>query len=413
MSASSHVHTHILIAGAGHAGGRVAQQLRAQGHTGPITLVGEEAHAPYERPALSKELLLGTRSAAELTLGPAEFWQSTNNQIKRIHAAVTKVDGERRLARLSNGDSLDFDVLTVATGGHARRLCVSGRELPQVHVLRTLDDSAALRDKLVAGKRLVVVGGGVIGMEAAASARALGVHVTVLEAGERIMARIVPPQGSTWLDTLHKQQGVAIRYRTQVTGIVPAKGGHEGVEVQAVDAEGRAFNVPADVVLVAIGITPATAFLEGSGVALNNGVCTDVCGRSTSAPWCFAVGDVACSDSPFYGRPLRQETWRNAENQAAAVAAAILGGSEPYVEIPWMWTDQFARNVQVVGIYSKEDEVVQRGDTLLWTNGGRVAGGMLIDSGRDRKPLEALVRRQAAIDAMRLADTSIALKALA
>lgn len=411
MSASSHVHAHVLIAGAGHAGGRVAQQLRAQGHTGPITLVGEEAHAPYERPALSKELLLGTRSAEELTLGPAEFWQSADN-LKRVHATVTKIDGERRLARLSNGDSHDFDVLVVATGGHARRLTVAGWNLPQVHVLRTLDDSAALRQTLTAGKRLVVIGGGVIGMEAAASARALGLHVTVLEAGERIMARIVPPQGSAWLDALHKEQGVDIRYRMQVTGIASMNNGSGSVEVQAVDADGRACNLPADIVLVAIGITPATAFLEGSGVTLGNGVCTDACGRSISVPWCFAVGDVACSDSPFYGRPLRQETWRNAENQAAAVVAAILGGSEPYVEIPWMWTDQFARNVQVVGIYSSDDEVVQRGDALLWTNGGRVAGGMLIDSGRDRKPLEALVRRQAVIDAARLADTSIALKAL-
>jgi len=406
---------HVLIAGAGHAGGRVAQHLREFGHTGRITLVGEETHAPYERPALSKELLTGEREAAELTLAPAEFW--AQDSIERRVARVTSVDGTTRSARLSTGEALAFDRLVVATGGDARRLQFPGADLPGVHVLRTIDDSLTLRAALAARPaRLVVIGGGVIGMEAAAAARGLGHEVTVLEAGPRIMARCVPDAGSAWLAQLHRSQGVRIEEGVRLQQL---QRDGEQLRVDYLDAQGAAASLPADHVLVAVGISPATAFLAASGVALQDGVLTDAYGRSISADWCYAVGDVANSHNPVYGRSLRLETWRNAENQARAVAAALVGEPEAYVEVPWMWTDQFGHNIQVVGLCSPHDVVITRaeleaeGGLLLWMRDGRVAGGMLVDCGRERKQLEALVRRAAQVSASALADASLPLKALA
>ncbi|HSV84539.1 MAG TPA: FAD-dependent oxidoreductase [Ramlibacter sp.] len=406
---------HVLIVGAGHAGGRVAQHLLEFGHTGRITLVGEETHAPYERPALSKELLTGEREAAELTLAPAEFW--TQDRIERRVARVTAIDGTTRTARLSTGEVLAFDRLVVATGGGARRLQLPGADLPGVHVLRTIDDSLALRAALAARpQRLVVIGGGVIGMEAAAAARGLGHEVTVLEAGPRIMARCVPAAGSAWLAQLHRSQGVRLEEGVRLQQL---QRDGEQLRVDYLDAQGAAVSLPADHVLVAVGISPATDFLAASGVSLQDGVLTDEYGRSVSADWCYAVGDVANSHNPVYGRGLRLETWRNAENQARAVAAALVGEPEAYAEVPWMWTDQFGHNIQVVGLCSPHDVVITRaeleaeGGLLLWMRDGRVAGGMLVDCGRERKQLEALVRRAAQVSGSALADASLPLKALA
>jgi 3-phenylpropionate/trans-cinnamate dioxygenase ferredoxin reductase subunit len=411
---SSGVSQHVLIAGAGHAGGRVAQALRAAGFDGRITMVGDEPHTPYERPALSKELLQGTRTVGELMLEPREFWLDEQQVVHR-HGSITTVHADRT-AQLAGGELLPFDTLVVATGGGARRLAVPGGDLPEVRTLRTIDDCLALRGAMTEGRRLLVIGGGVIGMEAAASGAAMGMQVTVLEGGPRVMARCLPPEGSQWLQALHARRGVQVETGITVRSIARV---HGGLSVAARRGE-QELAFAADLVLVAVGIAPATGFLDRSGVALDNGVLTDEFCRNPAAPWCYAVGDVANSFSVLYGRHVRQETWRNAENQARAVAAAIVGDhAEPYVELPWMWTDQLEHNIQVVGIFTPGDAVISRvapgveGGVLLWLHRGRVAGGMLVDNGRERKQLEALVRRQADIAPEALSNPDISLKELA
>lgn len=405
---------HIVIVGAGHAGGRVAQHLRALGYDQRLTLVGEEPHPPYERPALSKELLKGERTAPELVLGPAAFWTDCD-AVVHVRGRVSALDAEARLLSLSDGSTIGFDGLVVATGGRARTLNIPGTDLPGVFTLRTIDDSLALRETLAPGRRVVIVGAGVIGMEVTASARALGADVTVLEAGQRILARCLPPAASEWLHGLHTANGTRIETDVQVSGIE-----RDGTALLVhVARGGEAWTLGADVVLAAVGIDSGVDFLQGTGIANEHGVPVGVDCRSPVAPWCFAAGDVALTYSPLYQRAVRQETWRNAENQAQAVAGFLLGRTEPYVEVPWMWTDQLGHNIQVVGQPGDADDMVVRHGasgapaTMLLLRGGQVAGGVLIDNGRDRKHLEALVRHGTPVERSRLADAAIPLKALA
>ncbi|EOA06310.1 benzene 1,2-dioxygenase system ferredoxin--NAD(+) reductase subunit [Herbaspirillum frisingense GSF30] len=402
----------VLIVGAGHAGGRVAQALRSDGFGGRILLLGAEPHTPYERPALSKELLLGSKTVDELMLGPRSFWEDPA-MVEHRQGVVARID-DLRQAHLESGEVIPFDILVVASGGQARGLTIPGADLPEVRVLRTIEDCLALRPAMAQQRRLLVIGGGVIGMEAASSAAALGMEVTVVEGGARVMARCLPPEGSQWLQALHEQRGIKVLTGVSVSGIAKTA---EGLRIDA-QCAGQEMALEADLVLVAVGISLNTDFLEGSPVRLDNGVLTDAWCRNPDAPWCYAVGDVANSFSPLYGRALRQETWRNAENQARAVSAAIVGRPEPYIEVPWMWTDQLDRNIQVVGIYTPGDLVIsrippgERAGVLLWLHEGRVAGGMLVDSGRERRQLEELVRRGSTIDAAVLRDPAISLKEL-
>ncbi|WP_455288373.1 NAD(P)/FAD-dependent oxidoreductase [Cupriavidus necator] len=405
---------HIVIVGAGHAGGRVAQHLRALGYDQRLTLVGEEPHAPYERPALSKELLKGERSAAELVLGPSDFWMD-GRAVEHVRGRASALDAGAKLLTLDDGSAIGFDRLVVATGGRARTLNIPGADLPGVVTLRTIDDSLALRETLMPGRRVAIVGAGVIGMEVAASARALGADVTVLEAGQRILARCLPPAASEWLHALHTANGTCIETGVQVSRIE-----RDGTALRVhVARDGETWALAADIVLAAVGIDSGVDFLQGTGIANEHGVPVGADCRSPVEPWCFAAGDVALTYSPLYQRAVRQETWRNAENQAQAVAGFILGRTEPYVEVPWMWTDQLGHNIQVVGHPGDADEIIVRhgvsGDpaTMLLLRGEQVVGGVLINNGRDRKHLEALVRQGTRVERSRLADTAVPLKALA
>ncbi|MGU7768636.1 NAD(P)/FAD-dependent oxidoreductase [Burkholderia sp. MR1-5-21] len=411
----------VVVVGAGHAGGRVAQHLHALGHTGPITLIGEEPHAPYERPALSKELVTGHKHAQELTLGPSEFWApraSAASNVQRLVARVSAVDRDERRLVLDDGHHVAFDRLVVATGGTPRRPPIDGADLPGVRVLRTLDDALRLKADLELARSIVIVGAGVIGMEVAASAAALGVHATVLEAGDRVMARCVPPAIGGWLAATHRAHGVTIHTGAAVRAIAARGTGAAGFRVDFADA-GGARHVDADRVLLAAGIDFSAPFLDGTGIATAAGIPVDAGCRSPLADWCYAAGDVALTESRRYGRALRQETWRNAENQARAVAEFIHGRSEPYDEIPWMWTDQFGRNIQVVGLPGADDVSVVRGDaafdgpaTVVHLRDGIVTGAVMLDRGRDRRALEALLGMDVRDRVGALADASVPLKEL-
>ena len=408
-------HSHVAIVGAGHAGGRVAQHLRALGHSGRVTLIGAEAHAPYERPALSKEMLLGTTASENLVLAPNAFWMDdalAGIGIERVCATVESLDVDARRVRLHDGRHIGFDQLVVATGAAARRLPVPGCDLPGVQVLRTLDDCIALKAAFPACRELAIIGGGVIGMEVASSATKLGMHVTVLEAGSAIMNRCLPPLVSAWLEAQHAEQGVAVKKNVRVEKIVKT-----GERLQIVTRTGdEPLLTDADCVLMATGADCHPAFLLGTGLADTQGVHVDAHCRSPLAPWLCAAGDVACLRDAESGVALRQETWRNAENQARAVAEMLLGRTEPYRETPWMWTDQHGHAIQVTGTPDGAHEWIVRGSleaasaTLVGLRNGCVHAGVTINQSRDRRHIEALVTGRHAVDKLRMADTRHALK---
>lgn len=416
----------IAIVGAGHAGGRVAQHLRALGHRGEIALIGDEAHAPYERPALSKELLLGEKTPADLTLAPAGFWEDNTQTsacatpTRRYRARARRVFadplGEHRAIELDDANStrVDFDTLVVATGGKARMPRIDGIDQPGVHSLRTIDDCLALREALAGARDIVIIGAGVIGMEVAAAAAKLGKHATVLETAARPMARILPPPVSDWLAGVHRAHGVTIETGGAVTHIERTAARRFAVHVDGVSGAHTC-----DLVLVAAGIECSVDFLEGTSIASVDGIVVDACCRSPVAPWCYAAGDIAVAYNGRFGRMLRQETWRNAENQARAVAGFICGRVEPFNETPWMWTDQFGFNIQVIGRPEANHRFVTRGDigagpaTLVALDGDYVSGAVLIDCGRNRRALEALIEAKTPVDRARLADAAVPLKEVA
>ncbi|AUT73635.1 NAD(P)/FAD-dependent oxidoreductase [Paraburkholderia hospita] len=414
---------HVAIVGAGHAGGRVAQHLKAFGHTGPVTLIGDEPHAPYERPALSKELLLGTKTQESIALSPAAYWTTESllqAGIARIHASAQSLDVDARRLQLDNGVTVDFDLMVVATGGIARRPRFVRQPIEGVHALRTLDDCLTLRSSLQGCRKLAIIGAGVIGMEVASSAIALGVPVTVLEAGDGIMARCLPSQVAGWLAHEHVAKGVDLRTRVNVTDIARAGAIDGDTFALRIDAtqDGVPLSIGADCVLIAIGVDCNPAFLHGSGLSDEHGVLVDAFCRSPSAPWLYAAGDAACTLDTGSSRHIRQETWRNAENQARAVAGIITGRTEPYSEIQWMWTDQLGHTIQVTGVHEPGDETVVRGSlasadaTVISLRNGCVAAGVTINQSRERRHLERLVSGRRRVDAGRLGDTSVPLKEL-
>ncbi|MFB9121864.1 benzene 1,2-dioxygenase [Paraburkholderia dipogonis] len=447
---------HIVIVGAGHAGGRVAQQLQALGFPGRITLIGDERHAPYERPALSKEwltsksepwtdgpaaastdaaALFGT-PASSLTLAPAAFWERSalrDARVERVYDRALALDTTQRRLTLASGAEVGFDRLVVASGGQPRDGGIVGAGLPGVHRLRTIDDSLSLRRALRASRGLVIIGAGVIGMEVASSALDLGVPVTVLEAGDRVLARCLPPVMSDWLLREHRARGVRVEPGVAVDAIVANADAADNpnhaiaqlryvVRCRRTGPITETFDVAADTVLIAIGVDCSPAFLAGTGLAGRHGVDVDECCRSPRAPWLYAAGDVAhvlghAGEGSAPGG-LRQETWRNAENQALAVAEALVGRPRPYRQTPWMWTDQLGYNIQVVGQTDARDEVVLRGEpgagpALAFSlRDGKVVAGVLVNAGRERRFLEKLIGNGTPVDPMRLADAQVTLREL-
>ncbi|MFB9947978.1 NAD(P)/FAD-dependent oxidoreductase [Rhizobium puerariae] len=399
----------VLIVGGGQAGGQLARQLLQESFSGRVILASDEEYLPYERPPLSKAVLKGSAAEDSLFLCPAEEWAHTRIEIVASDPVV-EIDTGGKAARFASGRIARYDTLVMATGGGPRIPDIPGAEFAKV--LRNLEHSRVLRAELGRTAHIAIIGGGVIGMEVAATAAALGRQVTVIEAGARVMGRILPPAASAWLEDLHRSHGATIMTNAAVTRIGPRDTG--GFSVQL----GDGFAVEADIILMAVGMTPNTALLPKDTIGHASGIVTDEYGRVCGYDGVYAVGDVAESMNPLYGRHMRLETWRNADRQAKAVARTICGIETVHCEVPWMWSDQHERNIQVVGLWQAGADVVVRGacgepgSSLYWLEDGVVTGGVLIDNGRDRRFLEKMVETAARPSPEALADPAIALKSL-
>ncbi|MFD8914757.1 NAD(P)/FAD-dependent oxidoreductase [Streptomyces sp. NPDC059575] len=332
----------VVIVGTGIAGATAALALRAEGYDGPLTLVGDDPEPPYRRPPLSKEVLAGSQSPARTLLLPQGSWANQNIDL-RIGTEVTALDTDRRKVVLSDGTALPYQRLLLATGGRARGL--AGAEgLPGVHRLRSLADANALRSALVAGGRVLVIGAGLIGLEVAATARRLGCEVTVTEADERPLARVLPAMVADAVTGLHRSRGVEIRTGVRLDRFTVCDG-----RIAAESHEGPADSaLTADTVVVAVGMTPQTALAERAGLEVDDGILVDAYG-ATCVPGVYAAGDVARGPYGTGGAPKRYEHWSHAQDHGAAVARTLLGGTVPYTPRPWFWTNQYGNTLQVAG----------------------------------------------------------------
>jgi 3-phenylpropionate/trans-cinnamate dioxygenase ferredoxin reductase subunit len=343
----------VVIIGTGQAGFQAASSLRQAGLQGEVTLVGEETELPYQRPPLSKTFLKGEGDPGEVHLRPETFFASKD--IERVSGdRAERIDREARRVELATGRVLDYDHLVLATGARPRELPVPGSDLDGVLQLRTVADAQALRERLDGGPRLVVVGGGFIGLELAASARERGADVTVVEALDRTMARAVTPEMSAHFAALHAEHGATILHDATVAKLI-GNGAVSGVEL------GDRTRLDADVVVIAVGIVPNVELAAEAGLAVHDGIVVDETLR-TSDPAVWAIGDCASYPSAQLGRPVRLESVQNATDHGRAVAAAIMGEPAPYDALPWFWSDQHSRKLQIAGLLHGHDRTVLRGD---------------------------------------------------
>lgn len=402
---------HVVILGAGHAGGTAAALLRQYGHQGAITLVGDEPLAPYQRPPLSKAWLKGEVDADSLALKSLEFY--AEHQIEfRPNLRAMQLDRATKEVRFEDGEALTYDVLILATGARALPLPVPGADLEDVMALRNAADADRLKVALGPGRRLAVVGGGYIGLEVAASARALGAEVVVLEREPRLLARVACPALSDFFQAYHERHGVRFELGCAVTALVGADGHVGGVVL----ADGR--TIGCDVVVVGIGARPNDELASAAGLACRGGVAVDLDAR-TSDPNIFAIGDVSVRPMPIYGVEFRMESVPNALEQARQAACAITGRPRPAGETPWQWSDQYDLKLQIAGYPFGADQTIVRGDpgesrfAVFHLKGDRLQAVEAINSPPDFMVGRQLIGNRKAVDARKLADPTVSLKEVA
>ena len=339
----------VVIVGAGQAGAALAAKLRALGHQGPVTLIGEEPAPPYQRPPLSKAYLLGEMEEERLWLRSPEFYAENRIEL-RLGQPVTGIDRAAKTVTVG-GEAIPYDHLALTTGSSPRRLPATiGGDLPGVHTVRTLADVDAMRGEFRPGRRVIIVGGGYIGLEAAAVACKLGLKATVLEMAPRILQRVASPETSAFVAALHRGHGVEILEETGLDRLL-GEARVTGVRLR----DGR--ELPADFVIVGVGISPNDRLAAEAGLAIDNGIATDALGR-TSDPAIWSAGD--CASFPYRGGRIRLESVGNAIDQAEAVAANMLGAGQPYEAKPWFWSDQFDLKLQIAGLNTGYDHIVTR-----------------------------------------------------
>lgn len=402
-----------VIVGAGLAGASAAETLRNEGFDGSIDLIGAEPHRPYIRPPLSKEYLSGKDELEKAFVHP-EDWYAKNNVNLRTGTTASSIDKAAHTVTLSDGESIHYDKLLLATGSSPRRLPLPGTDLTGVYYLRTLDDSKALHSLLEeGGKRLVLIGSGWIGMEVAATAKTLGNDVTILERDPIPLAVALGDDLGQMFASVHAKQGVLLRMSLTVASIVGAEGRVTGVRIDGGEV------VPADLVLVGIGAVPNVELAKAAGLEVDNGIVTDQSLR-TSDPDIYAAGDVANAYHPVAKMRLRSEHWANALKGGPVAAKAMLGQSVSFDDIPYFYTDQFDIGMEYSGFgpMTKGAQLVYRGDPeghefiVFWLAGGKVVAGMNVNVWDVNEDVQGIIRRGNTVDPAKLADESVPLGSL-
>lgn len=401
----------VVIVGAGHGGAQCAIALRQGGFTGSIVMIGREPEPPYERPPLSKEYFAREKTFDRLYIRPPAFWEEKDVHL-HLNTEVTAVDPAKKELSLSNGKSLTYGKLVWATGGDPRRLSCPGSDLAGLHPVRTRADCDQLMGEIDGGvKNIVVIGGGYIGLEAAAVLTKLGCKVTLLEALPRVLARVAGEELSAFYEKEHRDHGVDLRTGVAVEGLV-GEGRVSGVKL----ADGTV--IPADAVIVGIGIVPAVGALIAAGASGGNGVDIDEYCR-TSLPDIYAIGDCAAFAADYAGGTvMRVESVQNANDQATCVAKAILGDEQPYKAFPWFWSNQYDLRLQTAGLSVGFDQTVLRGDpaarsfSVVYLKGGKVIALDCVNMVKDYVQGRKLVEAGASPDLTQLADANVPLKEL-
>ncbi|MPW10966.1 NAD(P)-binding protein [Paraburkholderia sp. CNPSo 3155] len=401
--------THVVIVGAGQSGAGVAMALRNNGFNGAITLIGDESHPPYERPPLSKGVLRGTLEFQKTWIHQMEAFKENDIEV-RLDIRVVAIDHERYVVTLSDDSEVGYDKLVLATGARPRMLTVSGADNDRVHFLRTIDDALRLRQQMCAATSMAIIGGGFIGLEVAASAREMGLQVTVLEAAPHLMGRSIPESVADFLAGVHVDNGVNIVTQAQVQGFHNSE---TGIRVLLKDR--AALEV--DCVVVGIGAIPNAEIGEMCGLEVRDGILVDEFGRTSIAD-IYAAGDVTRHFNPLLNQHVRLESWQNAQNQAIAVAKEIAGKPEPYAEVAWLWSDQYDLNIQTAGNPNDGHRLLWRGNpgdkkfTVLAISGDLIKGAITVNNSRDMRFARQMIANRKVVSHDELANIANSLQAL-
>lgn len=396
----------MVIVGAGHAAGQAAASLRQEKFEGEIVIIGQEPHIPYQRPPLSKQYLAGEQGIERVYLRPEKFYTEKNITLK-LSTRVESIDTEAKTVATDKGETIEYDKLLITTGSRPRILNIPGSDLTGIHYLRTITDVDTIRPEMTAGKKLLIVGGGYIGLEVASVGVSNGLEVHILEMEERILQRVTTPEMSKYYHDLHTARGVHVHTSTMVSSFTGA--GRLG----GVTCDTGSFE--ADLAIVGIGIIPNVELAQAAGIACDNGILVDEhC--TTSDPYIYAAGDCTNHPNPLLDRRLRLESVPNAMEQARVAANNLCGGDKVYAAIPWFWSDQYELKLQMVGFSADGDSQVVRGDktndkfAVFYLKDGVLVATDAVNSPKEFMICKRLIGKK--VDAAMLADPNADLKSL-
>jgi 3-phenylpropionate/trans-cinnamate dioxygenase ferredoxin reductase subunit len=399
----------LVIVGASYAGVQMAASARELGFEEEIVIIGDEKHAPYQRPPLSKGLLAGKTTVDKLGLRGPDFF--TQNRIDlRLGQRAAAFDAGARTVTLASGDTLDYGWLLLATGARCRPLTLPGRELAGVHDLRTLDDALAVAAAADRCQRACIIGGGFIGLEVASALRTRGAEVTVIEAQPHLLSRTFPPAMSAFVENAHRSRGIDLRTGHGVKALHGTAGQLSAVELN------DGSRIECDLVVLGIGVLPNSEIATAAGLVVDNGIVADLCGR-TSAAQVLSVGDVA-RVTQADGLQLRLESIQAANDGARAAAGLLVGKETPNTALPWFWSDQFDLKIQMAGLHAPQDQVVVRGDmasekfSVFYLRGGVLVATHAVNKASEHMLARRLITAQTSASAEQLADESFDLKSL-
>ena len=399
-----------VIVGASHAAAQVAPALRQQGWEGSITIIGNEYFLPYHRPPLSKDFLSGSKNIDNIMIRPPAIYQKSAIRFA-LGMTVESIDRNKKFLMLEDGHPVPYDKLVLTVGARVRKIDIPGTDLQGVFYLRDLNDVQQIKHFTGQEKKAVIVGGGYIGLETAASLRSLGMDVTVLEAMPRVLQRVTAPEVSEFYARIHQEEGVNIVTDTQVESI----DGEKDVEA-VVCSDGTRFD--ADLVIIGVGVIPNTELAESAGLTVDNGIVVDEYAR-TSDPDVLAAGDCTSHWNPIYQRQIRLESVQNALDQATVAASSICGNLKAYSALPWFWSDQYDLKLQIAGLNQGYTDVVVRGDinsgrsfAAFYLKDDTILAVDAVNSPREFMLGKKLIINKTNVDVRKLRDENIALKEL-